>query len=419
MIEWIQQWMMDNGIGGNVAPYLANGVAVVLILFLGLVADLFVKKVALNIVIRYIKKSRVKWDDILLERKVFQRLSHLAPAIVIHMFSGAFSAYQEWIQRIAFSYMVLVTMMIISALLDAADDYYRYFEVSKDKPIKGYLQVVKIFIYIIGTIIIIGILIDRSPWLLLSGIGALSAVVMLVFHDSILGFVAGIQLSANNMVRIGDWIEMSKYDADGDVIDVSLNTVKVRNWDKTITTIPTYALISQSFKNWRGMHETGGRRIKRAIYIDMTSIRFCTEEMLERFKKIQYISEYIDGKIKEVEAYNKEHNVDTSSIVNGRRLTNIGTFRAYVEAYIKNHPRIHKNLINLVRQLPPTENGLPIEIYAFTNDTAWVNYEAIQADIFDHILAIVPEFDLRVFQSPAGHNFQSIWAGGKDFNQPK
>ncbi|NMA65612.1 MAG: mechanosensitive ion channel, partial [Clostridiaceae bacterium] len=266
-------------------------------------------------------------------------------------------------------------------------------------------QVVKIFISIMAAVIIISILTERSPWLLLSGIGAATAVLMLIFQNSILGLVASIQLTTNNMVQIGDWIEMPTHGADGDVIDISLHTVKVQNWDKTIITIPTHKLISESFKNWRGMREAGGRRIKRSIYIDMTSVKFCDEEMLERFKKIQYIKEYIQKKESEIENYNKSQNVDLSSIVNGRRLTNLGTFRAYIANYLKNHPGLNKNMTQMVRQLQPTEYGLPLEIYAFTDETAWVKYEAIQSDIFDHILAIVPEFDLKIYQRPAGHDF--------------
>jgi len=234
---------------------------------------------------------------------------------------------------------------------------------------------------------------------------------MLVFRDSILGFVAGIQLAANKMVAVGDWIEMPNYGADGDVLEVALTTVKVQNWDKTITTIPTYALISESFKNWRGMSESGGRRIKRPVNIDMSSIRFCDEEMLERYGKIQYISEYIEAKKEELEEFNQAINVDNASLVNGRRMTNIGTFRAYIRAYLQNHPAINKSMTFLIRQLQPTEHGLPIEIYVFSKDKVWANYEAIQADIFDHILAVVPEFDLRVHQNPTGADFRALNPG--------
>ena len=262
--------------------------------------------------------------------------------------------------------------------------------------------------YFLAGIFVISILLNKTPVYLLSGVGALAAVLMLVFRDSILGFVAGIQLAANRMVSVGDWIEMPKYGADGDVLEVALTTVKVQNWDKTITTIPTYALISESFKNWRGMSESGGRRIKRAVNIDMSSIRFSDEEMLGRYEKIQYISEYIESKKHELEAFNQSENVDNASLANGRRMTNIGTFRAYVVAYLGNHPMINSDMTFLVRQLQPGQYGLPIEIYVFCSDKDWANYEAIQADIFDHILAVMPEFDLRVYQNPTGADFRML-----------
>jgi miniconductance mechanosensitive channel len=257
---------------------------------------------------------------------------------------------------------------------------------------------------VLTVVLIISRLLDKSPWALLSGIGALTAVIMLVFKDSILGFVASVQLTTNDMVRRGDWIEMPKYGADGDVIEVSLNTVKVQNWDKTISTIPTYQLMQDTFKNWRGMSESGGRRIKRALYIDMNSIAFCDEEMLRRFEKIELLKDYLHEKRHEVAATN-EGIGDPDMPTNLRRLTNVGTFRAYVVAYLRAHPKIHKDMTFLVRQLPPNDTGLPIEIYVFSNDQDWARYEAIQADLFDHFLAVLPEFGLRVFQLPSGADF--------------
>ena len=304
--------------------------------------------------------------------------------------------------------MILVGVFVYDSFLNSVTDIYNNYEISRQKPIKGYIQIIKIITYIFVAIFVIATLMGRSPWVLLSGLGAMTAILLLIFKDSILGLVAGVQLSVNDMVRIGDWIEMPKYGADGDVIDVSLNTVKVQNWDKTISTIPAYALISDSFKNWRGMSESGGRRIKRAVNIDMASIKFCDAEMLERFQKIQFIKDYIEKKKDELAQHNKKLNIDTSTLVNGRHMTNIGTFRAYIQAYLKNHPKIHQNMTFLIRQLKPTEHGLPIEIYVFSNDQNWVNYEGIQADIFDHILAVVPEFDLRVFQSPTGHDIGQL-----------
>lgn len=257
----------------------------------------------------------------------------------------------------------------------------------------------------VAVIFIIALLTGESPWELLAGLGALTAVLLLIFRDTILSFVASLQIASNDLVHVGDWIEMPKYGADGDVIDIALHTIKVQNWDKTITVIPTYKLIEESFKNWRGMTAAGGRRIKRAIHIDLNTIEFCTDEMLDRFEKIRLIADYIQNKRTEIS--NDPKNKENENI-NKRRLTNIGTFRIYIEKYIQSHPKIHKDLTCMVRQLAPTAQGLPLEIYMFTNDTAWVNYEAIQSDIFDHILAIISEFGLRVYQQPAGHDMARI-----------
>ncbi len=406
MINLFKQCLINYGVNENMSLYISNAIAILVIILLSIIADIIARKFLLKALKLYISKSKNKWDDILIEKKVFERLFHIVPMIVIHAFAPVFPKYQDLIQKFAFSYIILVIIFAVDRLLDAADDIYRNFEVSKIRPIKGYLQLVKILFYVIGIVIVISTFLERSPWILISGIGAATAVLLLIFQNSILGFVASIQLTTNNMLQIGDWIEMPKYGADGDVIDMSLHTVKVQNWDKTITTIPTYALISESFKNWRGMQESGGRRIKRSIYIDMTSIKFCTEEMLEKYKQIEYIKEYLQNKKIEIEKHNKMHGIDIRSIVNGRHLTNIGTFRAYVEQYLKNHPNVHKGMIHAVRHLQPTENGLPIEIYVFASETAWVNYEKIQADIFDHILAVIPEFDLRIFQNPTGHDLR-------------
>lgn len=409
----MHEWLASSGVGGTLAYYVANAIAVVFIILVSYTASLISKGVIMKTLVYYVENNRFKWDNILLKKRVFARLLRFVPAIVIYAFAGVFPQYHSVIQRFTLAYMVFLGMLTIAALLDAIEEIYQTYEVSKVKPITSILQVIKIFIYIIGAIWLVATVINRSPLILLSGIGALTAVLTLVFKDSLLGFVAGIQLAANDMVRIGDWIEMPKYGADGDVINISLNTVKVQNWDRTITTIPTYALISDSFKNWRGMQNAGGRRIKRCIYIDTASVKFCTSEMLEKYKKIQFITEYIQAKEQEIERYNKENRVDPSHLVNGRRLTNIGTFRAYLQEYLKHHPGIHSGMTQMVRHLPPGEYGLPIEIYAFTNDTAWVKYESIQADIFDHIMAAVPHFDLRIFQNPTGHDFNQAITGNE------
>jgi miniconductance mechanosensitive channel len=301
-----------------------------------------------------------------------------------------------------------VLLFVFEALLSASDEIYRGKQVSKIRPIKGYIQVAKIVLFIFLGIVAIAVLMNRSPLLLLSGFGAMTAIILLLFKDSILGLVASIQLAGNDMVRLGDWIEMPKYGADGDVVDVSLTTVKVQNWDKTITTIPAYSLISDSFKNWRGMTESGGRRIKRALNLDMNSVRFCDPDMLVRLGKIQALQPYLEQKQRELKEFNEKHNIDPTSPVNGRNLTNIGTFRAYVVAYLKQHPKIRQDMTFLVRQLAPGPQGMPLEVYVFSNDQVWANYEAIQADIFDHLMAVVPEFGLRVFQYPTGADLQSL-----------
>ncbi len=378
------------------------------VLLLAILANWIAKRVLLTALHRFVRRTRTDWDDVLQEKSFFTRLSHIAPALVIYSSATLFPQRSDFITNVAVAYMGLVGLLAVDALLNAVVSVYNRFEISRSRPIRGYLQALKAFIFVIGGIAILGTLIDQSPWKLLSGIGALTAILLLVFKDSILGFVASIQVSVNDMVRIGDWIEMPKYGADGDVVDISIQCVKVRNWDKTITTIPTYALVADSFKNWRGMEESGGRRIKRAIYIDMTSVEFCSPEMIERFKKFAFLGTYIEETLTEIEEYNDKMGFDLSEKINGRRLTNLGTFRAYIREYLRNHPKVHSGMTLLVRHLPPTEHGLPIEIYVFTNDIRWAEYESIQANIFDHILAVIPEFKLRIFQSPSGSDLKEL-----------
>jgi len=355
-----------------------------------------------------LRRTEYKWDDILIEKGVFNHLAYLAPAIVLYYGVHLFPSIAEHAKRIISAYVFLNIILWLGKLLTAGEAIYNTYPISKKYTIKGSVQILKIVLYILGLIIVISLLIDRSPWVFLSGIGAITAVLLFVFKDTILSFMASIQILMDDMVRIGDWIEMPEYGTDGSVVDMALHTVKVQNWDNTITTIPTYKLIEDSFKNWRGMSDSGGRRIKRSILIDQSSIRFCDDEMIEKFEKIQMLNEYVRCKKAELDAYNKEHGIDTSQVVNGRRMTNVGTFRAYVIAYLRNHPKIRQDLTFLVRQLAPTPEGLPLEIYVFSNDIVWANYEAIQADIFDHILAVVPEFGLRVFQKPSGHDLGRI-----------
>lgn len=407
MNKYIYKQYVELGIEEQVAHYLSIGSMIVIVALLCIVANFITKKVVIRIITHFVHNNKFQWDNILLERKVFHRLSHIVPAIIIYYFATTFPTYQDVIQKLAVVYILIVSLVVINSLLNAINDIYQTFEISKERPIKGLIQVIKIVLFIIGTILVIANLIGESPLILLSGIGALSAVFMLVFRDSLLGLVAGIQLSSNNMVRVGDWIEMPKYKANGDVIDISLNTVKVQNFDKTITMIPSYALISDSFINWRGMQATGGRRIKRSIFIDTTSIAFCTEEMIAKYKNIHYLKDYIVERESEIEQFNEKNKMDRSNnTVNGRALTNIGVFRVYILHYLQNHPGIRNDMTLLARQLDPTVHGLPLEIYAFSNDTNWSVYESIQADIFDHLFAVAPEFDLRIFQNPTGNDLR-------------
>jgi len=304
------------------------------------------------------------------------------------------------IERVSKSLIVLFSILAISSLISAVNDIYLTTRRAKNKPIKGYLQILKIFFYIIGIIIILGNLMGKSPWIFVSGLGAMTAVLLLVFKDTILSLMASLQISFNDLIKIGDWLSVPHYSADGNVIDIALHTIKIQNWDKTISVIPTHKLIDGTFKNWRGMQQSGGRRIKRAINIDISSIKFVDEKMLKKFEKFELLRTYLISKNKDISEHNKK--VDTSEIINKRNLTNIGTFRAYINEYLKAHPNVMQNMTFLIRQLAPNSTGLPIEIYVFVDDIEWANYEAIQADIFDHLVAVVPEFGLRVFQYPTG-----------------
>ncbi|MDA3900813.1 MAG: mechanosensitive ion channel [Spirochaetes bacterium] len=408
ILTHISQTLVELGLQVQYAGKVSYAVLVAFIIAISIIANIITKKIILRVATWYIRNNRFTWDNVMLDRKVFQRLSHLVPAVIIYIFINMFpESFQEPLNRGVKIYVIFIAVITLHAFLDAINDIYNTFQIAKTRPIKSYIQVSKIFITVIGFVLMIAGIMGKSPSILLGGIGALSAVLMLVFKDSILGLVGGVQLSTNDMVRVGDWIEMPRYGADGDVIDISLNTVKVQNFDRTITTIPTYALVSDSFKNWRGMQEAGGRRMMRAINIDIASIKFCDSEMLDTYKKIFHLTEYIECRQKEIDEYNKEFGADPSIPVNGRRMTNIGVFRRYIANYLKNHPKIHNEMIQIVRQLAPAENGLPLQIYVFINDTNWGNYEEVQADIFDHILAVAPCFKLRIFQNPTGYDFQT------------
>ena len=399
----------------NQYPILATAIGIVVVMLLAYLADRITKSIILTTVRRVARETSFQFDDILLEFNVFGRLAHLAPALVVYFGIGFVPDVPEGVdtlvERAAAAAMVLVGVSALAAFLTAVGRTYSSSSIAEGRPIEAYVQVSKIAIYVIGGVLFIATLTGRDPLLLLSGIGAITAVLLLVFRDTILSFVASLQMASYDMVRVGDWLEMPQYGADGDVIELTLHTVKIQNFDKTITAVPTHKLIEQPFKNWRGMQESGGRRIKRSFFVDMNSIRFLTEADLDRLQNFAILQDYVHEKRQEVRDFNKTFQDDPNLIVNARRLTNVGTLRAYVAAYLRQHPKIHQNMTLIVRQLAPTSEGLPVELYVFTNVTAWAEYEGIQSDIFDHIFSIMPEFGLRVFQG------QTDFAQGRSLPQ--
>ena len=385
-------------------PYGDTLAGLLALVVVALLANWLTHRVLLRVVRRLVRASPMSWDDALMARGVLTRLAHVVPALVLSAGIGLVPdlppAVVAVVRNVANAYMVLTVALSLGNLFNAIGDLYaRDVARAQARPIKGYLQVAKLLVFLLAGVLVVATLIDRSPLILLSGLGAMTAVLLLVFKDTILSLVASVQLSGNDMLRVGDWIEMPALGADGDVIDIALNTVKVQNWDKTITTIPTYRLISESFRNWRGMSEAGGRRIKRALLIDQASVRFLDKDERDALRRVALIDEYLDAKRAELEAWNARLEEAGKDPVNARRVTNLGTFRAYALAYLRAHEGIRDDMTLLVRQLDPGPTGLPLEIYCFTATTAWDEYEGIQSDIFDHLLAILPQFGLKVFQS--------------------
>ena len=411
LFELIDRWLIACGLSASKADQLDQFILFALLLLIAFGVDFICRFILLHIVSALVKRTRVTWDDILFDRSVLIHLSRMVAPLVLSLtipmaFAGVESFGLLLISRLC-NVLILITFLnFINALLKAIYTVYNSKEQFRDRPLKGLLQTAQVALWFIGGIVIIATLLGKSPLSLLAGLGASAAILMLVFKDSIMGVVSGVQLSANDMLKVGDWIAMPKYGADGTVIEVTLNTVKVRNWNNTITTIPPYLLVSDSFQNWRGMQESGGRRVKRSVNIDMNSVRFCTPEMLDKYRKIKLLADYIDQTEKVIKDYNKAQQIDNSVLVNGRRQTNLGVFRAYLNAYLHNLPPVNDEMTILVRHLQPTDRGIPVELYFFTRTTDWAPYEQIQADVFDHLLAIVPEFDLRVFQSPTGADFR-------------
>ena len=410
-ITWYNELLSGTGLSDGMLVFIENATIIVVTIILAGLADFIVKRIIISAITALTKRTKNDWDDVFVKQKVFNRLAHLAPALIVYyalQYIFDTTDLVKFLGNLTQTYMILMVLLVIDSVLNALHEIYMKLPISKGRNIKGFIQVVKIIFYFIAVILIISAFSEEPPKSLMAGLGAMAAVLLLIFKDTILGFVASIQLSANKMVNVGDWISMPKYNADGDVIDISLNTVKVQNWDKTIATIPTYALVSESFNNWKGMEESGGRRIKRSINIDMNSVTFLDDAQIEKLGNFHLLKDYISTKEKEIAEFNKSLNLEEGVVTNGRKMTNLGTFRKYLEEYLQHHPMISKEMTFLVRHLQPTDKGLPVEIYVFSKDQAWANYEAIQADIFDHTLAILPEFDLHVFQSPSGDDFQKL-----------
>lgn len=410
MFESITGWLAHWDIESTALTSLI--IALSLIVVIAIITHFILHRGLRRILEKLAGGSQDIWRKALFERQLYRRLALTVQALIIQIQAG------WWLESSSVSlvlingatqlWMLLFGLLTLYSVLDALLDVANHYQATRELPLRGVFQSIKLVATLLVILIAIAILVGRSPWLLLSGLGAMTAVLLLVFKDPLMGLVAGIQLSANRMLKVGDWLDMPRYGADGDVIDINLTTVKVRNWDQTITTVPTYALIADSFKNWRGMQESGGRRIMRSIRIDLTSIHFLSPAEIEHLRRSSLLANYLETRLQDIERYNSARQEDLSCALNGRRLTNLGTFRAYLDAYIKSHSGIHQGMLQLVRQLEPDANGIPLQIYAFTNTTAWVQYEGVQADIFDHILAVIPEFGLRLHQSPTGNDVRGL-----------
>jgi miniconductance mechanosensitive channel len=412
--HWTEQWLRDAGLLPQYLPYASLGIDLLLLALLALLLDLVARRVIMHFVSRYVKRSKNAYDDIFLEKKVFQSLAHLLPTLVFYF--GLPVVFEQtglelsFLQQLLIVYLIIVIVQVVQKFLRSLETIGLQSSRFEGKPVSSYIQVGLILVYITAAIFIISTLVGRSAVAVLTTFGAATAVILLIFRDTILGFVASIQIASNDILRLGDWVSMDKYGADGDVIAINLTTVKVRNFDKTITTVPTYAFISDSFRNWRGMQSLGIRRIMRSLHIDLNSIDFIGPEMYQRYRRYDRVSAYLESRQQEIDADNQNRKVDKTALINGRNLTNIGVFRQYVLAYLQQHPQISQQETIMVRQLEPTDRGLPLQVYCFSTDINWVNYEAIQSDLMDHLLAAVEYFDLRLFQNPSGRDLKELTA---------
>ena len=393
--------------------YTEEAIGLAIIFLISGIVHLVIRYWIIKLLIKLDERTATEWYAVILKHKLPQRALFIVPLLIIYnglgLFPDTYSILTDFVIRIAAATMILVMARVIDALLSSFHTLYLMRPASKQTPIKSYIQLGKVIVYVLSGFFIISSLADKSPWFFLSGLGAIMAILLLLFRDTLLSLVASVQLTNNDLIRVGDWIEMPNFGADGDVVDIALNTVRVQNFDKTITVIPTHKFLEHSFKNWRGMQEAGGRRIMRSLNIDLSSIRFLTYNEIEKLRKSHLLKDYISKKMEEVNNYNSQHLEDSrTTLTNGRWLTNVGTFRAYIIEYLKNHPRSNSELLMLVRQLEPTDRGLPLQVYLFTDTTNWAEYEAIQADIFDHLIAVASEFGIRVYQQPAGNDLKKM-----------
>lgn len=409
LTHWVHKALTNQGLGNQTAANINLLVNVVLLLTLVILFDWICRKIVIRGFKMFSDKTKTTYDDFLVAGNFPKYIGHIIPLIlVINLIPPIFSDYKDWgeiIMRLTDVYLIILMIWILRSLVKSTRDFLKTKESFRDKPVDSFAQVIIIVFWIIGGLFIFSTLTGKDVLYFITTLGAASAVILLVFKDSILGFVASIQVSVNDMVRVGDWITLTKYGADGDVFEINLTTVKVRNFDNTITTIPTYALISDSFQNWRGMQQSGGRRIKRAIHIKTNSVRFLNNEDLEKFSKIQDVADYIQHRQKDIDKFNKDNKYDKTNLVNGRNQTNLGIFRKYCDEYLKNHPATNKDLLLMTRHLAPSPQGIPLEIYVFSSDKRWENYERIMADIFEHLIAAVPYFDLEIYELPTGKDF--------------
>jgi miniconductance mechanosensitive channel len=410
---WLDKWFIEDfGLDPILALYLKLLALIVGLFIICLLSWYLTKIVIVSFVNKIFLKTKVAWDDVLVEKKVFEKMAYLIPAFIIVLVApyifGDFPSLIKYVIILSNIFIIIIIIRSTITVLSVFDEILSNTVVLADKPVTTYIQVLKIGVYFIGGILVLSSVLGKSPFYFLGAMGAMTAILLLIFKDTILGFVASIQMSVYDMVRVGDWISMPKYDADGDVMSINLNTVKVQNWDKTITTIPTYAFITDSFKNWRGMSDSGGRRINRAINLKVSSFKFCDEKMLLQFKKHKLIEDFIIEKENDVQKFNSKIIDNGIDSVNNRRITNIGVFRIYAEKYITAHSKINENMTLMVRQLESTSKGLPLEIYCFTYEREWVKYESVVSNLFDHLFTIISEFELEVFEEPTGNDFRSF-----------